>query len=279
VNHVAQALAQARASGIERLDAQLLVAHVLQRPRAWVIAHEDTALSAPDASALHTLFARRAEGEPLAYLVGEREFHGLRLRVTPDVLVPRQDTETLVDWALQLMSTRQGPRVIDLGTGSGAIALAVKHSRPDADVHATDLSAAALAVARANADALRLNVVLHHGAWWDAVGAATFDLALANPPYVASGDPHLRTLRHEPATALTPAGDRGDGMADIECIVAGAAARVRAGGWLLLEHGADQASAVRKCLHAAGWDPAQTRGDLAGRDRVTAARRPSDRNE
>ncbi len=273
---VGQALAHARAAGIERLDAQLLLAHALHRSRAWVIAHEDAALTAADAAHLQALFARRASGQPLAYLVGEREFHGLRLRVTPDVLVPRPETETLVDWALALMAPLATPHVVDLGTGSGAIALAIKHARCDALVHATDLSAAALAVAQANARALGLDVTWHLGAWWQAVGPATFDLALANPPYVAPGDAHLRALRHEPRLALTPAGDSGDGLADLQRIVCGAARHVRAGGWLLLEHGATQGAAVRSLLEAAGWQHVQTRRDLAGRERVCAARRPGD---
>jgi release factor glutamine methyltransferase len=276
VTTVGQALAHAWAAGIDRLDAQLLVGHVLRQPRAWVIAHADAALSDGHAADLRTLLARRADGEPLAYLVGEREFHGLRLRVTPDVLVPRPDTETLVDWALALLAPLRAPRVIDLGTGSGAIALAIKHARPDADVHATDVSAAALAVARDNAQTLGLTVTWHHGAWWQAIAAAPFDVALSNPPYVAPLDPHLRALRHEPMAALTPAGDRGDGLADLERIVAGARPRVRARGWLLLEHGADQGVAVRARLLDAGWHDVQTRADLAGHERVTAARRPSD---
>jgi release factor glutamine methyltransferase len=276
VTTVGQALAHAWAAGIDRLDAQLLVGHVLRQPRAWVIAHADAALSEGDTADLRTLLARRADGEPLAYLVGEREFHGLRLRVTPDVLVPRPDTETLVDWALALLAPLRAPRVIDLGTGSGAIALAIKHARPDAQVHATDLSAAALDVARRNAQALGLAVVWHHGAWWQPVAALAFDVALANPPYVATGDPHLHALRHEPLAALTPVGDRGDGLADLERIVAGATAHVLAGGWLLLEHGTDQGAAVRALLSTDGWRDAQTRRDLAGRERATGARRPSD---
>jgi release factor glutamine methyltransferase len=276
MNTVGSALAAAREAGIERLDAQLLVAHALQQSRAWVIAHEDAPLSAVHAAQVQQLFARRADGEPLAYLVGAREFHGLRLRVTPDVLVPRPDTETLVDWALALMAPLPAPRVIDLGTGSGAIALAVKHARPDAEVHATDLCAAALEVARANAQALGLAVTWHRGAWWQAVTPATFDIALSNPPYVAPGDAHLHALRHEPSMALTPADDRGDGLADLKRIVAGAGAHVRASGWLLLEHGADQGAAVRALLQHGGWGGVQTRRDLGGQERATGAHRPSD---
>jgi release factor glutamine methyltransferase len=276
VNSVGDTLAAARAAGIDRLDAQLLLAHALKQSRAWVIAHEDAALSPADAARVHLLFTRRADGEPLAYLVGEREFHGLRLRLTPDVLVPRPDTETLVDWALALMAPLSAPRIVDLGTGSGAIALAIKHARPDAEVHATDLSAAALSVARANAQALDLAIHCHHGAWWQAVAGATFDMALANPPYIAASDPHLPALRHEPLSALTPSADRGDGLSDIERIVAGAGPHMRARSWLLLEHGAEQGAAVRAFLGGAGWDRVQTHLDMAGRERVTSACRPGD---
>lgn len=269
---VAAALAEARALGIERLDAQLLVAHVLQQTRAWVIAH-DNAVLGDRAHAWGVLLQRRAAGEPLAYLLGQREFHGLMLHVTPDVLVPRPDTETLVDGALALLAELPAPRVIDLGTGSGAIALAIKHACPRADVHASDLSEAALAVARANGAALGLDVQWHHGTWWQAPPAGRFHLALSNPPYVAPGDPHLAALHHEPAMALTPAGDRGDGLADIERIVGGAAARLHPGGWLLIEHGAEQGDAARAVFVQAGFADVQTRPDLAGRPRVTAGRR------
>lgn len=269
---IAAALSQAREWGVDRLDAQLLVARLLGQTRSWVIAHDDAALG-EQAPALATLLQRRAAGEPLAYLLGEREFHGLMLRVTPDVLVPRPDTETLVDWALELLADIAAPRVIDLGTGSGAIALAVKRSCPQADVHASDLSEAAVAVARANGQALGLAVHWHHGAWWQAAPAGRFHLALSNPPYVAAGDPHLPALRHEPAMALTPTGDRGDGLTDVERIVVGAAARLHAGAWLLIEHGADQADGVRALFERAGFGDVQTRRDLAGRPRATGGRR------
>jgi release factor glutamine methyltransferase len=270
---IAQALARARSLGIDRLDAQRLIAHTLGRPRAWVIAHEDAALDEAAQRTLDALLARRAAGEPLAYLIGEREFHGLRLRVGPDVLVPRPDTETLVDWALELLAPLPAPRVIDLGTGSGAIALAVKHACPRAEVHATDVSERALALARGNAQALDLALSWHLGSWWQAAPAGRpFDLVLSNPPYVAAGDPHLAALRHEPALALIPAGDRGDGLADIERIVAGARAHMAPGAWLLLEHGADQGPAVRARLAAAGFDAVATRPDLAGLARVTGGR-------
>jgi release factor glutamine methyltransferase len=272
VNTVAAALTQARALGIERLDAQLIVGHVLRQTRSWVIAHDDAMLG-EKAPALSALLTRRATGEPLAYLLGEREFHGLTLRVTPDVLVPRADTETLVDWALELLVGLASPRVIDLGTGSGAIALALKHACPQADVHASDLSDAALAVARANGHSLGLDVRWHTGVWWQVAPAGRFDLALSNPPYVAADDPHLTALRHEPAMALTPAGDdRGDGLSDIERIVAGAAPRLHPGAWLLVEHGAEQAASVWQTFERSGFSSIQTRPDLAGRPRVTGGR-------
>jgi release factor glutamine methyltransferase len=269
VTSIAAALLRAREWGVERLDAQLLVAHVLGRTRSWVIAHDDTELAENSPLSL-ALLKRRAGGEPLAYLLGKREFHGLTLRITPDVLVPRADTETLVDWALELLAGQPAPRVIDLGTGSGAIALAVKQACPHAQVHASDVSSAALAVARANGSALGLEVQWHLGVWWQGVPAGRFDLALSNPPYVAPGDPHLAALHHEPAMALTPAGDRGDGLADIERIVSGAGAQLFPGAWLLVEHGAEQGDASRALFQRAGFSAVQTRSDLAGRPRATA---------
>jgi release factor glutamine methyltransferase len=273
---VGEALAHARALGIDRLDAQRLVGHVLRQGRAWVLAHDGDALHSGDARDLVALLQRRAAGEPLAYLLGEREFHGLRLEVTPDVLVPRPDTETLVEWALELLGGELAhvpvPRVIDLGTGSGAIALAVKHGCRRAEVHATDLSAAALAVAQRNSRRLGLPVTWHRGAWWQAVQTGQrFDLALSNPPYIAPGDPHLSALRYEPAMALVPGADPGDGLADIVRIGAGSMDHLAPGGWLLLEHGHDQAGAVGECLRSGGLEAVQTRADLGGRPRVTGA--------
>ena len=266
---IAQALAAAQASGLDRLDAQWLLGHVLGQPRAWLMAHDDQRLPAPTAGAYSTLCQRRAAGEPLAYLVGECGFHGLRLQVTPDVLVPRPDTETLVDWALSLLPTLSAatPQVIDLGTGSGAIALAVAHHQPVAQVTATDLSPAALAVAQANARSLGLTLHWATGAWWQAVATeACFDLVLSNPPYIADDDPHLPALRHEPQLALTPGGD---GLDALRQIVAGAPAHLQTGGWLLLEHGWDQADAVAALLDTAGFRAISHRLDLAGHRRCT----------
>jgi release factor glutamine methyltransferase len=268
---VAGILAHARAAGVDRLDAQLLIARQLDRPRVWLLAHADATVESADCEAIGALLARRAAGEPLAYLIGEREFHGLLLRVTPDVLVPRPDTETLVDWALEMLTDIDAPHVLDLGTGSGAIALAIKHACPRARVHASDASVAALAVARTNGERLALPIAWHEGDWWQAIDPALrFDVAVANPPYIAPDDPHLASLCHEPRDALMA---HSGGLADIECIIAAAPGRLNPGGWLLLEHGFDQASAVRERLTRAGFVGAATRHDLAGQPRVSAGRR------
>ncbi len=272
---VGLALSQARTLGVQRLDAQLLLAHCLGCTRTWLIAHEDAIVSAHIFDTAAKLLARRAAGEPLAYLVGEREFHGLMLRVTPDVLVPRPDTETLVEWALELLTGLESPVIADLGTGSGAIALALKHALPQALVHGSDVSPAALAVAQGNGQRLSLDVTWHLGDWWQAFTAQRaplFDAVVANPPYIAPGDRHLVGLRHEPQLALVPRDDDGRGLADIQRIVDGACHWLRAGGWLLLEHGFDQADDVRLCLRAAGFEAVASRIDLAGNTRVTGGR-------
>lgn len=275
---IADALAQARAAGVPRLDAQWLLGHHLRHSRAWLLAHDDTPLPAELAAAWHSLLARRAAGEPLAYLVGEREFCGLRLAVSPAVLVPRPETEDLVRWALELLATAPVGPVLDLGTGSGAIALAVKHAlesaRPTRDVHASDASADALAIADANARRLGLPLVLHQGPWWQAVPGLRVALAVSNPPYVAPGDAHLAALGHEPLQALVPAADAGTGLADLERLIDGAAPHLLPGAWLLLEHGHDQAEAVRRRLQRAGFEAVSTRADLAGLPRCSAGRWP-----
>jgi len=267
---VAQALAQARALGLDRLDAQLIVATRLAQSRSWVIAHDDAVLDVAQAAAIEAWFTRRSTGEPLAYLVGEKEFHGLLLQVDANVLVPRPDTEVLVDWALELLASRASARVVDLGTGSGTIALAVKHACPAATILATDASPAALAVARANAQRLGLDVAFAQGSWWSATAGASFDLVLSNPPYIAGGDPHLAALKHEPTLALTPGGDGLDALRDI---VRGASAHMTPGAWLLLEHGYDQADAVQRLLHEHGFVDITTRRDLGGQPRCTGAHR------
>lgn len=274
---IADALAQARAAGVDRLDAQWLLGHHLQQGRAWLLAHDDAPLPPALAAEWPQLLERRAAGEPLAYLVGEREFCGLRLAVSPAVLVPRPETEDLVRWALELIDAgavpAKGP-VLDLGTGSGAIALALRHARPALEVHASDASADALAVARGNAQRLKLPVRFHQGEWWQAVPGLRVALAVSNPPYVAPGDPHLAALAHEPLQALVPTGDAGAGMADLERLIDDAPAHLLPGGWLLLEHGHDQGEAVRERLVRAGFSDVATRADLAGLPRCSAGRRP-----
>jgi release factor glutamine methyltransferase len=273
---IADALAEARARGVARLDAQLLLGHLLGRPRVWLIAHDTQALTAAQADDLRVLLARRADGEPLAYLVGEREFHGLSLQVTPAVLVPRPETELLVDWALQRLQGIAGtPQVVDLGTGSGAVALAIARDCPRARVCASDASAEALDVAGANARRHGLAVEWLHGDWWAPFAGRRFALAVSNPPYVAAADPHLVDLRHEPQAALTPGGD---GLAALRRIVEGAPAHLLPAAWLLLEHGHDQAAAVRSLLGACGFVEAETRHDLAGLPRCTGAVWPGEKS-
>jgi len=266
---LAAALADARTAGLDRLDAQLLLAHVLQRPRSWLLAHDTDLLAPQDAAAFRAAVARRAAGEPLAYITGRKEFHGLSLQVDASVLVPRPDTETLVDWALEHLGAHEASTVVDLGTGSGAIALALKHARPAAHVHAVDASAAALATARANAARLHLDLRFHHGDWWTAVGGQRFQLAVSNPPYIAEGDPHLAALQAEPVMALTSGAD---GLDAIRRIVADAPAHLEPGAWLLVEHGHDQADAVAMLLRNAGFDAVCSRQDLAGVNRCTGGR-------
>lgn len=270
--NIAEALRQARAAGVERLDAQWLLEHLLDRPRAWLLAHDDEPLPADAAAAWPALLARRAGGEPLAYVVGERQFCGLRLAVSPAVLVPRPETELLVRWALELLPAAPAPTVVDLGTGSGAIALALKAARPLAGVWATDTSPAALAVAQGNASRLGLALNFARGDWWQAVGGRTFGLAVSNPPYIAAGDPHLAALGHEPALALSPGGD---GLDSIRQLIEQAPAHLLPGAWLLLEHGHDQADAVAALFAGHGFGLAQTRRDLADLPRCTGARWPS----
>jgi release factor glutamine methyltransferase len=266
-----QALATAAARGVARLDAQLLLLHVLGRSasdRAWLIAHDDEPLPGGAQQRFDALVHRRRDGEPVAYLVGEKEFFGLSLQVDARVLVPRPDTEVLVEWALELLRDRPAPRVIDLGTGSGAIALAIQAARPDARIEAVDRSGQALEVARANAARLQLPVLFRQADWLD--GAGVYDLVVSNPPYVAAGDGHLAALQHEPLSALAAGAD---GLEDLRRITAQAPAHLAKGGWLLLEHGWDQAAAVRGLLAQQGLAEVTSRTDLAGHARCSGGRR------
>lgn len=267
----AQLLALATRQGLARLDAQLLLLHTLERPlhdRAWLQAHDSDMLPTQLINVYETLVQRRLSGEPVAYITGEKEFFGLSLQVDARVLVPRPDTETLVEWALQALQSTTQARVVDLGTGSGAIALALKHSRPDLNVTAVDASSEALTVARANAKRLALDVELAQSNWLEGV-SGKFDLIVSNPPYIALEDQHLSDLNHEPQQALT-SGE--DGLDDIRKIVAQAAPRLSKSGWLLLEHGYDQAETVRQLLHHAGFSQVQSRQDLNGIERCSGGR-------
>jgi release factor glutamine methyltransferase len=261
-------LAEARALGVERLDAQVLIASHLDRSRTWLLAHAEAGVDLAVATRTRSDFKQRARGVPLAYLVGRREFYGLDIRVTPATLVPRPETETLVDWALELVSEKP-TEVVDLGTGSGAIALAIKALRPASTVVATDSSADALEVARANAAEQGLAVEFTEGSWWEPLAGRRFGLAVSNPPYIDAGDPHLEALRAEPLTALTPGED---GMAAIRTIIANAARHLRHGAFTLLEHGHSQAAEVRMLLARNGFDEISTRRDLSGHERVTGGR-------
>ncbi|MGE8320291.1 MAG: peptide chain release factor N(5)-glutamine methyltransferase [Comamonas sp.] len=276
---VAQALQQALARGLPRIDAQLLLLHALGQPldaRAWLLTHDGDAMEdvvAGAQQAFEALCQRRLAGEPVAYLTGRKEFYGLLLQVDARVLDPRPDTETLVDWALELLPGKPGLRLADLGTGSGAIALALQSQRPAAEVWAVDASDDALAVARANAERLRLPVRFARSDWLAALEGA-FDAIVTNPPYIRDDDPHMAALRHEPRQALTSGAD---GLADIRRIVQAAPAHLRDGGWLLIEHGWDQAGAVRALLAQQGFAQVQSREDLAGIERATGGCWPAAR--
>ncbi len=270
-----RALLEAARTTVDPAEAELLLAHALGRPRGWLYAHADDRATPDEARRFDGLLARRGRGEPVAYLCGRRGFWTLDLAVTADTLIPRPETERLVELALERLPRGGRARIADLGTGSGAIALALAAERPDATVAATDASAAALAVACANARAAGLaNVSFHAGDWFAALPGRRFDLVASNPPYIAAGDPHLREgdLRFEPPAALSSGGD---GLDAICTIVAGAPAHLSPGGWLLLEHGWTQGAAVRALLQAAGFVEVSTHRDLEERDRVTLGRVPA----
>ena len=275
---VSSALLAAQRVGVERLDAQWLLSDLLAQSRTWLIAHADSRLEPVQWRCWLGLLGRHASGEPLAYLLRRQAFFGLTLQVDRTVLVPRSDTETLVEWALQILLERdQGmppPLVIDLGCGSGAIGLALKSVCPAAEVTAVDLCIEALAVAASNGTRLGLAVDWRCGDWWAAVGDGSFDLAVSNPPYIAGDDPHLSALRYEPTLALVAADG---GLAALRQIIAGAPGHLHPQSWLLLEHGYQQAGAVAKLLQDHGFEVVQTRSDLAGRPRCTGGRWPARR--
>jgi release factor glutamine methyltransferase len=257
------------AAELPPLEAQVLAAHALGCSRASLLADQRRALADEDARRVERLFHRRRAGEPVAYLTGEREFFGLSLAITPDVLIPRPETELLVALALEVAPA--GARVLDLGTGSGAVAIAIAHEEPDAEVVAVDASADALAVARENARRHGGVIRFVYGDWFAGVAGQRFDVIVANPPYIAEGDAHLEQgdLRFEPRAALVSGAD---GLDAIRAIVARAREHLVTGGWLLFEHGYDQAERCRSLLAMYGYTEAQTWPDLAGVPRVSGGR-------
>lgn len=266
------ALLAATTRGVDSSDAQsilLLALKLTVQNRAWIRAHEDLILTTPQLRQFEGGCRKLEQHLPLSYLTGTKEFYGLDLQIDHNVLDPRPDTETLVDWALEVLTSTTSPTVADLGTGSGAIALAIQHQRPDAQVLAVDASADALAVAQANAERLQLPVTCHLGHWLDPLPDGQQDLIVSNPPYIAEGDPHLPALRHEPIMALTSGPD---GLDAIRHIVEGAPRALRPGGWLLLEHGYDQGHAVHALLLARGFAEVTSRRDLGNHVRCTGGR-------
>ena len=254
---------------LDPLENRILLGHALGLSRVGLITGAHRLLDAAEAAAVTALVARRQAGEPIAYIVGRREFFGLDFGVDAAVLIPRPETELLVELALERL--RPAGRALDLGTGSGAIAVALAHSRPDAKVTALDVSAPALEVARANAARHGASVRLLRSDWYQALADEPYDVIVANPPYIAAGDAHLSQgdLRFEPAGALT---DGADGLAALRRIAAGAPAHLVAQGWLLMEHGYDQAKQVRALLDQAAWSEVRSWCDLAGIERVSGAR-------
>lgn len=265
-------LSEAHRQGLERPDAQLLLSRALKKPRMWLLTNSEKPLPQDEGLQQFKEWMKRAsQGEPLAYLLGTQEFYGLALKVSPATLIPRADTETLLRWALTLIPPDAPSLVADLGTGSGALALAIRQERPSAQVTAVDLSAEALTLAKENSAALRLAIDWRQGNWWQAIRAEEcFDVVVSNPPYIAEGDPHLPDLHHEPALALTSGPD---GLDALRTIIAGSNAHLRPGGWLLLEHGFDQAEAVVQLLQAQGFTDICSQKDLGGRLRCTGGKK------
>jgi len=260
------------AATIDRIDAEWLLAHAVARPRSWLFAHAGDPVTVDVAERFAALLARRQAGEPVAYLTGMQGFWTLELEVSPATLIPRPETELLVELALARIPLDAASQIADLGTGSGAIALAIAKERPNAAIIATDASPAALEVARRNATRNRIATVeFREGDWFAPLAGETFDLIASNPPYIADGDPHLGEgdLRFEPPTALSSGAD---GLDSIRRIVGNAPAHLAPDGWLLLEHGWDQGEAVRALLQAAGFIDVETARDLEGRDRVSLGR-------
>lgn len=262
----------ALAQGEARIEVQSLLQHILGVPRAYLLAHPEQVLNQSQQNTYEVLLQRRLRGEPIAHLLGEREFFGLNFKVTPATLIPRPETELLVELALLRMPQGQASRILDLGTGSGAIALSIAYARKDAEVVAVDASDEALQVARENAERLNIrNIVFTQGDWFSALEGQRFDLIVSNPPYIAAGDEHLAQgdVRFEPLSALASGAD---GLDDIRRIAMAASQHLTANGWLLFEHGYDQAESVRALLRQNGFGEVFSEKDLAGIERVSGGR-------
>jgi release factor glutamine methyltransferase len=261
-----------RHTSLDQLETRILISHALGLTRVQLITQSDRILNEQEARQLTDLFQRRLNGEPIAYITGEREFYGLSFHVTPDVLIPRPETELLVELALERLP--QHGRLLDMGTGSGAIPISIAHLRADASVTALDESDAALSIAQRNAEQHSVAISFLQSDWYAALNVhARFDVITANPPYIAAGDPHLLQgdLRFEPVGALT---DHHDGLSALRAVIAGAPNHLTNNGWLLMEHGYDQAAQVRELLDQRGFCAVQSWTDLAGIERVSGGKIP-----
>jgi release factor glutamine methyltransferase len=255
-------------SSSPRVDVEYLVLYELKKDRVWLRLNENTELSLDQKDSLNQLLNRRVQGEPIAYLTGERGFWSLDLQVNPATLIPRADTELLVEMALEKLPLQIPQKVLDLGTGSGAIALVIANERPKAQVTAVDFSEKALAVAKKNAEKYALNVRFLAGSWYSPVRSEKFDLIVSNPPYLAEDDRHVSQgdLRFEPLSALVAADN---GLADLRCIIENAPQHLHADGWLIVEHGWQQGAAVRELMQKNGFTRVETRCDIEQRERTT----------
>ncbi len=279
---IKEAITWARAVGLEKSDAEILLLHSLGKntsDKAFLIAHDQDSLSEDQESQFAQLAKRSLLNEPVAYILGRKEFYGLNFKVTPATLIPRPDTETLVDWALESLKKLEDPTkvptVLDLGTGSGCIAIAIKHHRFDCRVWATDIKEDTLGVAFHNSKELKTEICFLQGSWYEALARlgleASFDLIVSNPPYIQAQDPHLKALSFEPIEALVA---KQDGLGELGVIAAGALKYLRPGGWLLMEHGFQQGRDVQALLASCGLTNVQSRSDIAGICRCTGGQRP-----
>lgn len=275
MTNIASLLKQATSEcegGLPRVDAEYLLSYYLNKPRSWLYAHSDFQLKPEQENEFQELIYRRQQGEPVAYITGRQGFWSFELFVTPDTLIPRPETELLVELAIERIDLNSESNVLDLGTGTGAIALAIAQECPKANVVAVDYSEPALAVARINAAEVKVrNLEILHGNWFDALGGRRFDVIATNPPYIELNDAHLSQgdLRFEPMSALVSGND---GLNDIRIIIAGAKNHLNPNAWLLIEHGWNQAEVIRHLLIDAGYIDVSTEQDLAKRDRVTMGR-------